>query len=89
MIPTTKVGRDFYKKEGFFFSLKGVIYHEIGGQRCRKLVLISQNKLEITELPVAVRTDLYKESVLEPMLGGGSNKKGEKAKKTPLITLVF
>jgi DNA topoisomerase-2 len=45
---------------------KYIIYGEIS--------IISENKLEITELPIGTWTQTYKESVLEPMLHGANEK---------------
>lgn len=45
---------------------KYIIYGEIA--------IISENKLEITELPIGTWTQTYKESVLEPMLHGVNEK---------------
>lgn len=45
---------------------KYIIYGEIA--------IISENKLEITELPIGTWTQTYKESVLEPMLHGANDK---------------
>lgn len=45
---------------------KYIIYGEIA--------VISDNKLEITELPIGTWTQTYKESVLEPMLHGANEK---------------
>lgn len=53
--------------------------------------ILSDEKLEITELPVGVWTQSYKENVLEQFLNPGEKtEKGDKADKadkgTPLIT---
>jgi DNA topoisomerase-2 len=45
---------------------KYIIYGEIA--------VISENKLEITELPIGTWTQTYKESVLEPLLHGPNEK---------------
>jgi DNA topoisomerase-2 len=45
---------------------KYIIYGEIA--------VISENKLEITELPIGTWTQTYKESVLEPLLHGTNEK---------------
>jgi DNA topoisomerase-2 len=45
---------------------KYIIYGEIS--------VISENKLEITELPIGTWTQTYKESVLEPLLHGANEK---------------
>ncbi|XP_015928118.1 DNA topoisomerase 2-alpha [Parasteatoda tepidariorum] len=58
-----------------------------------EIAILEDNKIEITELPVRVWTQAYKESVLETMLHGkddGKDKKDDKGKKEekfiPLIT---
>jgi DNA topoisomerase-2 len=39
-----------------------------------EIAVISENKVEITELPIGTWTQTYKESVLEPMLYGVNEK---------------
>lgn len=66
----------FFLQKPWYKGFKGEI-ESYGDSRYivnGEIAIISDNRLEITELPVGTWTQTYKENVMEPLLHGVDNK---------------
>lgn len=69
-------GFSFLFQKPWYKGFKGEIeaYGDARFMTSGEISILSDNQLEITELPVGTWTQAYKENVLEPLLHGVDNK---------------